>query len=209
MKAYITPLGFDSSQIISLIVKYGIEEGDRIVLIRPRDEMDSRAEATIDAVTNLSRQISSAIEVNIHRVDHRDFEGMVLSFVDLIKITPGQIVANISGGPREIFLAFAVACLSQSGRIYKTTNFSDIDRTLREITLPNITYECDEKSRAVLQDINDNQPTTVTHIAKRLDVSESTISRQVSRLEEIKSIRVLQKGKTKEITISLTGKMLL
>ena len=40
MKTYISLSGFDSSQIVSLIVKYGIEGGDYIVLIRPEEEKD-------------------------------------------------------------------------------------------------------------------------------------------------------------------------
>ena len=38
MKTYISLSGFDTSQILSLIVKYGIEGNDRMVLIRPIDE---------------------------------------------------------------------------------------------------------------------------------------------------------------------------
>ena len=79
MKTYVSLSGFDSSQIVSLIVKYGIEGGDRIILIRPLEEKDARGEMTVQAVRDLSRQISSSIDLQIHRVDHRDFEGMVLS----------------------------------------------------------------------------------------------------------------------------------
>ena len=44
-------------------------------------------------------------------------------------------------------------------------------------------------------------------IAERLSVSESTISRQVARLAEISALDVLACGKTKEVTITLTGKL--
>ncbi|MDD1750513.1 MAG: hypothetical protein LUO89_11640, partial [Methanothrix sp.] len=68
MKSYISLSGFDSSQIVSLIVKYGIEGGDRIILIRPEVELDTRGELTVQAVRDLSRQISSSIDLQIHRV---------------------------------------------------------------------------------------------------------------------------------------------
>jgi CRISPR-associated protein Csa3 len=208
MKTYISLSGFDTSQIVSLIVKYGIEGGDRLILIRPENETDQRGESTIQAVRDLSRQINSSIELQVHRVDHRDFEGMVFSLKNLLENAEGKIVANLSGGPREIFLAFTIACLSQSGKVYKATNFSDIDRKLNEINLPNIASVPDEKQERILKDVLENQPTTITDIAERLSVSESTISRQVTRLTEFKALELNQKGKTKEIRITLTGKLL-
>ena len=209
MKTYISLSGFDTSQILSLIVKYGIERNDKIILIRPMHETDNRGEATIQAVRDLSKQIDSSINVEIHRVDHHDFEGMVLSLANLIKNTSGKVITNISGGPREIFLAFTVACLSQSHRIFKSTNFSDIDRVMNEVMLPNITSDIDEKMKIILNDINENQPTSITEVAGRLNISESTASRQINRLLKRKTIDVVQKGKTKQIQMTMTGMLLL
>lgn len=209
MKTYISSTGFDTSQILSLMVKHGVEGDDRIILIRPEKETDTRGETTIQAVRDLSRQIDSSIRVEIHRVDHQNFESMLLSLIDLIKKTEGEIIANISGGPREIFLAFTIACISQSQRISKTTNYSDVDRMMREIDLPKIVRSLDEKSKAVLRDVRDNQPTTITEISARLNLSESTISRQVGRLVDLDALKVIPEGKKKQIQTTLTGKIFL
>lgn len=209
MKTYVSLSGFDSSQIISLIVKYGVEGGDTIILIRPEVELDTRGELTVQAIRDLSRQIDSSIDLQIHRVDHRDFEGMVVSLKALLEKAEGQVIANLSGGPREIFLAFTIACLSEAGKISKTTNYSDIERSLHEVTLPNITAVLEDRQKLILKDISDNQPTTITDIAKRLSVSESTISRRVARLAKLGALHLVQKGKTKEVRITLTGKILL
>ncbi|MCG7847703.1 MAG: CRISPR-associated CARF protein Csa3 [ANME-2 cluster archaeon] len=209
MKVYISLSGFDTSQILALIVKYGIESNDKIILIRPKHETDDRGENTIQAVKDLSKQIDSNIKVEIHRVEHHDFEGMVMSLIDLIKNTPPDIITNISGGPREIFLAFTLACISQSDKIHKTTNYSDIDRVMKEITLPNIIHILDEKLKEILYDINENQQTTITEIASRLNLSESTVSRQVSKLFKRKALDIVQEGKIKKINVTLTGKVLL
>lgn len=209
MRSYISLSGFDTSQILSLIVKYGIEGNDKIILIRPKHETDDRGETTIQAVRDLSRQIDSNIKVEIHRVDHHDFEDMVISFIDLIKNTPGEIITNISGGPREIFLAFTIACLSQSDKINRTTNYSDIDLVMKEITLPNIIHITDEKLKEILSDINENQPATITEIANRLNISESTASRQIKKLFERKALDIVQEGKSKKIRMTLAGKILL
>ena len=209
MKTYISLSGFDSSQIVSLIVKYGIEGKDRIILIRPEVELDTRGELTVQAIRDLSRQIDSSIDLQIHRVNHRDFEGMVISLKTLLEKAEGQIITNLSGGPREIFLAFTIACLSQSEKIFKTTNYSDIERSLQEITLPNITAVLEDRQKRILKDVSESQPTNISDIAMRLSVSESTVSRQVARLAELRALHVLARGKTKEVRITLTGKILL
>ena len=209
MRTYISLSGFDTSQILSLIVKYGIRADDKIILIRPEDETDTRGETTIHAVQDLSQQIDSSIKVEIHRVDHRDFEEMVLSLTNLIKNAEGEIIANISGGPREIFLAFAISCLAQSQRLYKTTNYSDIDRSMCEINLPRLVKGLDEKSKRVLKDVLINEPATITEIAQRLEVSESTISRQVAKMADLGTLDVSVKGKSKYVRMTLTGRLFL
>ena len=209
MKTYISLSGFDSSQIVSLIVKYGVEGGDTIILIRPEVESDTRGELTVQAIRDLSRQIDSSIDLQIHRVNHLDFEGMVISLKALLERAEGQVIANLSGGSREIFLAFTIACLSEAGKIFKTTNYSDIERRLHEVALPNITAILDDRQKGILKDVSDSQPTTITDIAKRLSVSESTVSRHVARLAELGALHLVQKGKTKEVRITLTGKILL
>lgn len=55
--------------------------------------------------------------------------------------------------------------------------------------------------------MQENEPTSIGEIAERLSVSESTISRQVARLAEISALDVLACGKTKEVKITLTGKL--
>lgn len=209
MKTYISPIGFDSSQLISMIVKYGIEGGDKIVLLRPEDERDKRGELAVQAIRDLSLQIDSSIDLQIHRVDHRDFEGMVLSLRDLLRNSEGRIIVNLSGGPREIFLAFTIACLCVCDRIYKATNFSDIDRSLKEIELPNIKASLDERFLRILRDVEEHQPTSIMDIAKRLNISESSVSRQVAALADLKAVDVIQKGKMKEVRITITGRLFL
>jgi membrane carboxypeptidase/penicillin-binding protein PbpC len=44
---------------------------------------------------------------------------------------------------------------------------------------------------------------------QRLIIFESTISCQVARLAEPKALNITQKGKTKEVRITLTGRILL
>lgn len=209
MKTYISTIGFDISQIISLIVKYGIEKGDRLVFIRPEVENDQRAENTLNEIRRFTNQINHDIRVEIVKVQHKDFEKCIIRLTELIDSTDGEIIANMSGGPRELLIPFVVGCLVKSVKIKKTVIYSDIDRVPREIVLPNVTSVLDEKTKNILLDINQNQPTTITGIAQRTELSESTISRFIHKLDEIGAVFITQKGKIKEIKISLTGNMLL
>ncbi len=209
MKTYISTIGFDISQIISLIVKYGIEKGDRFVLIRPEEENDPRAENTLDEIQKFTNQIHHEIKIEVFRVPHMDFEGCVIKLMNLISSQEGEIIANMSGGPREVLVPFVVACLVNSHKIKKTVSFSDMDRIAREISLPRITNLLDEKTKRILSDISKHQPITITEIAKRTNLSESTISRFISRLADMNAVLIAQKGKIKEISVSFTGNVLL
>ncbi|GFO97623.1 CriSPR-associated DNA-binding protein [groundwater metagenome] len=208
MKTYISTIGFDISQIISLIVKYGIEKGDKLVLIRPEVENDQRVENTLNEIQKFTNQINHNIKIEIFRVPHKDFEKCVTRLTDLINSSEGEIIANISGGPRELLVSFVVACLVKSEKIKRTVSFSDIDRIAREIMLPRITGEIDKKTKTILEDVSKNQPTIITDIAKRTKLSESTISRFISRLLDMDAVLIEQKGKIKEIRLSFTGELL-
>ncbi len=209
MKTYISTIGFDISQIIALIVKYGIEKGDRFVLIRPEEENDKRAENTLNEIQKFANQINSEIKVEVYRVPHKDFEESVIRLIDLIMSEEGEIIANMSGGPREILIPFVVACLINPDKIKKAVTFSDMDRMTREIVLPRIAGDLDEKTKYILSDIFRNQPTTITEIAERTKLSESTISRFISKLADMNAVSIEPKGKKKKITVSFTGNVFL
>ncbi len=209
MKTYISTIGFDISQIISLIVKYGIEKGDKLIFIRPEEENDQRAENTLTEIKKFTNQINRDIKVEIFRVPHKDFEKCVIRLTDLINSSEGEIITNMSGGPRELLVPFVVACLVRSEKVKKTVSYSDIDRVAREIMLPRITGELDKKTKSILDEISKKQPTTITDIAESTKLSESTISRFISKLVDMDAVLIEQKGKTKEIRISFTGELLL
>ncbi|MCK4811936.1 MAG: winged helix-turn-helix transcriptional regulator [Methanosarcinales archaeon] len=232
MKTYISPLGFETTHVISLIVKHGIEKGDRIILLRPIAS-DSRADRAVEDIKDLTGKVDRTITVDVVQIDHHDFSAMMLSLMDLIAsaakpdvqpTTPpttlpaapaplaparGKVIVNLSGGPREILIALTAASIALSELVYKTTNFSDIDRELREIELPHIARTPDEKVRQILGDILKNGPTALTAIAARLGVSESTISRSCAKLADMYMVEITPVGRSKQIALTLSGKVLL
>jgi CRISPR-associated protein Csa3 len=214
MKTYISPLGFETTHIISFIVKHGIGKGDKIILLCP-ETSDSRTDNAIEVIKNLTAQIDSTIIVDIQQIDHHELDKMILFFMKLIRsanpsgVLNDKIMINLSGGPRDILIALTTACITLSESIWKISNFSDIDHELREIQLPYITRTLDKKALQILNDIDKHEPTTPIEVAKRINTSESTISRQCAKLSKMHAIKITPHGRNKQITITLSGKMLL
>jgi CRISPR-associated protein Csa3 len=206
MKTYISLIGFDTSQFFPLIVKYGIERTDKIVLIRSQDECDDKAVRDIE---DIAKKIDESIKVDVYKVNPLDFDSMLLSIIDLLDSTETEIIANISGGSRDIFLAFSIACMTNLEKISKVTNYSEVDRQFREISLPHIVNGLDEKLNILLEDIVKHEPTKASEIADRLQISESTISRNLNKLKELRAIDVNHQGKTNNISTTTTGKIFL
>ncbi len=214
MKTYISPLGFETTHIISLIVKHGIEKNDRIILLRP-NAPDSRADRAVEDIRDLTAKVDRTITVDVAKIDHHDFGVMILRFMDLISsatppaVPTGKVIVNLSGGPREILVALTAASMALPDSIYKTTNWSDIDRELSEIELPHITRTLDKTERQILDDVLKHEPTTITAVAGRIGASESTVSRQSAKLAGLRGIEITPDGRKKQIALTLSGRVLL
>ena len=214
MKTYISPIGFDTTHLLSLLVRFGIESNDSIILIRPVED-DDRSFRAIEEIQELTRKIGDGITIDILKIDHRDFMNMVFTFIRSINKSAGKpgsndkLFVNLSGGPREILIALTTACIASSDKIDMVTSFSDIERNMQIISLPYITNSPDEKEYSLLKDIQKNGPASFADIASRLQISESTISRQCSRLSALQWINVESRGKSKFASISPSGEIMI
>lgn len=209
MKTYVSLLGFDTDHFFPLIVKYGIEKNDRIVLIRPENESEGQGQKAVRRIEDIAKKIDKSIKIDVYKVNYLNFDSMLLSMIDLFESIDTEIIANISGGSRDVFLAFSIACLTQTAKISKVTNYSDVDHELREVSLPHIVNSLDEKLNILLEDIVKHEPTIASEISGRLHISESTISRNLNKLKDLKAIDVDSKGKTNYISATTTGKIFL
>ena len=188
MKTYLSPLGFDTSHILSLIVRCGIEQGDRICLIRPEFGEDARAKRAIENVRVMSQKISSDISVDVLLVDNRSIEFMILALLDEIRrstpphLPDGILTVNLSGGPREVLVALTTATLVLAPRIHQCAIFSDISREIEVYKPPRLPLSIDERGLRILADIAEHGPASISEIARRTGVSESTTSRACAKL---------------------------
>lgn len=213
MIVYITPLGFDTSHVLSLIVKYGIEAGDGIIVLTS-NTVDERAESAFKSVEKMVHTINAGIAIRRIQLDHCDFSGMILACIETIKgilcDTPGaSIIINLSGGPREILVALTVASVSHAPHVTQFTSYSDVSRQLSEIDLPYLTSPIRGRELAVLKDIQDFGPTSISDIAKRLQVSESSASRYCARLLSHGFVDLTTKGKSKCVSVRSSAGVIL
>jgi CRISPR-associated protein Csa3 len=215
MKTYLSPLGFDTSHIISLIARCGIERGDRICLIRPEYGEDARAERAIDDVRVMSQKISGDIKVDVLKIDNCGIEDMILTLMDEIcASTPpflpeGDLIVNLSGGPREVLVALTTATLILSSHIHQCAIFSDITREIETYIPPRLPLMPNERTLQILTDVAMHNPTSISEIAGRIHVSESTASRVCAKLASEDMINVQQEKRSKIVTLQFGGKVML
>lgn len=215
MRTYLSPLGFDTSHVISLIVRCGIERGDRICLIRPEFGKDARADRAIETVREMSQKISGDISVDVLRIDNRNIETMILSLLDEIRAsTPpfrpdGSLIVNLSGGPREVLVALTTATLILAPRIHQCAIFSDIDRETEIHKPPRLPFSIDDRTLQILADVAAHSPTSISEIAGRVQVSESTASRICAKLASEELVHVQQEKRSRVVTLQFSGKIML
>jgi CRISPR-associated protein Csa3 len=213
MKTYISPLGFDTSHILSLIVKYGITAEDEVIILMS-NTLDERAESAYKSVTELIYTIDNRITIKRVLLDHSDFTGMILTcngiIKGILKDNPRtSIIVNLSGGPREILVALTITSISYAQKISCFTSYSDVSRQLSEIDLPHFTSSLQDRELEVLRDIKGFGPTSIADISQRLHISESSISRYCTRLLSNKLIDMTAKGKSKLAKIRPSAEVLL
>jgi len=215
MRTYLSPLGFDTSHIISLIVRCGIERGDRICLVRPKYGEDARADRAIETIREMSQKISSDISVDVLRIDNHNVETMILALLDEIcASTPpshpdGDLIINLSGGPREVLVALTTATLILAPRIHQCAIFSDIERETEIYKPPRLLFSIDERAFVILTDIAAHGPTSISEIAGRMQVSGSTASRVCAKLASEELIHIQQERRSRVVTLQFNGKIML
>lgn len=215
MRIYLSPLGFDPSPIISLVVRSGIERGDRICLIRPETGEDLRADRAIETIRETTQRFSDGINIDVLRVNNRSIESMTLTFLDEIcASTPpylpdSSLTVNLSGGPREVLVALTIATLILAPRIHQCATFSDIERDIEIYELPRLPFSITERKFQVLSDIATHGPSSISEISSRINVSESTGSRVCAKLASRELVKIRQEDRSKIVTLQFGGKIML
>lgn len=208
MRTYVSTIGYHSTRVMRPILNNGIDADDTVVLLRPAVEEDDQSNDAVRDVRQTVRELGPNTTVVTEGIHHDDFETAVLECVEVLEAAEGRLVLNFDGGPREIFLPFAVAALSRPDLIDRTFQFRDTDQKVRELSLPNLVGRipevADDSLRAVAE-LGDDA--TLPTVAEATGKARSTVGRHLDELEGAGLVRTEKVGKTREIRLTLGGRL--
>lgn len=210
MRSYLSPIGYDSTRVTRPVLSHGLDTDDRIIMFRPQLEMDdNRAEAAVRDVRQMITQIEPDVDIQIEEVPHDDFVQAVDDICDIFEQLNGELIVNLSGGARDIFLALSVSTMVHLQRVNSIVTFSDIDGDVREVILPNLLVDTPSASFETLVDIVElDRPVSISELTDRLDIAKSTVTRHLQQLESRELIRTWQEGKSKFAESTFSGRLL-
>jgi len=210
MRTYLSAIGFNSTSVTRPILSHGVDTGDEVVLIRPNQVPDSRAEEAIEDVERLLQEIEPEISLTTEQISHGDFETALLESSDLIRAAEGDRIVSLGGGARDVLLPFAIAATTHVRLLDTVLFFSDLDGPVQEWSLPRLTAAIQETTAATLQIIVDTADgISVPELTDRTGVSKSTVTRHVTALANKGAIETWTDGKTKYAQATITGRLLL
>jgi len=208
VRTYIAPIGYNSTSVTRpVILSRGVEEGDRVVLLRPDGERDDRAAEAIEDVEGLLREIEPKVALTVEEVP-RSFDSCVLACRDYIDAAEGRCVVSLGGGARDILLPFSVAVLTRSDRVDDVLFFSDLDGSVEEWSLPRLTANVSEPARETLTSVVARGEVTLPELTDQLGASKSTITRHIEELNAEGAVESQRQGKVKHVWPTLTGRLL-
>lgn len=209
MNTYLSPIGYDSTRVTRPVLSEGIDEGDQIILLRPaNDEDDNRAMEAIEDVKRIIDQIHPDMNVVKRTISLDSSQTAVLECSELIIGVNDYLVVNFGGGPRELYLPLVTATLAHLDSVDKTLQFSDLDGSVEEISLPRITGDIPDSAAGTLDAIVENQSGIgIPELTEKINTAKSTVSRHVRQLEDVDAVAAEMHGKTKHVKPTFSGKL--
>ncbi len=210
MRTYLSTIGFNSTSVTRPLLSHGINPGDEVVLIRPTQESDTRAEEAIGDVERLLQEIEPEVSFTIEQITHDDFSTALLECSDLIWAAKGDRIVSLGGGARDVLLPFAIAATTHVRLLSTVFFFSDLDGGIREWSLPRLTAPIQETTVPTLRAIvNVESGISIPDLTNRTGSSKSTVTRHVTALADENAIETWTEGKTKFAKATITGHLLL
>lgn len=211
MRTYVSTLGFHETRVTRPILKRGIDRGDEVVIVRPAENADDdRAAEALDGVETFLNEIEPDVSFAVEGVAHDDFGDALLACSDVLRAAEGSVVVNFGGGAREVLLPLATATLAHLDRVETVLFFRDLDHSVQEWTLPDLTANPPAKTLETLQLLATVEgPVSISELASHSDAAKSTVGRHVADLADSEAVRTTTTGKTKQVELTLTGELLL
>jgi len=198
--ALILTLGFDEKFCYRAILRHGIKEGDKIILLTAG--LVDRVKKAYEWIKTFVER-SYDVEVRLVQIDVKDFIKAIRDVMNTLdEFKDYNLIVNLSGGMRALAITVLLALMIKSMRNVRLEieleDFSgliEIPQNLLRIheIRQNLTEEKIEILKLIAQGLRD-----VKSLSKTLKRDVSTIRRHISSLEELGLI-VVERRKPLEV----------
>lgn len=211
MRTYVSTLGFHETRVTRPVIKHGIDDGDRVVLVRPETEGNTdRAQDAVGYVEDMVEEIAPGASVTTERVDTNEFTTTVLQCSDVLNAVDDgrELILNFGGGAREVLLPFMIAAVLHAPNVDDAFQYTDVDQEVRKVSVPNLTAQIPRSAVATFDLIADlNGDIALPGLARKSAQSKSTVSRHVDNLAGVGVVDTRFENNTKYVSLSQTGRL--
>jgi len=186
--ALLLTLGFDEKFCYRAILRHGISEGDKIVLVTAK--IVNRVKKAYDWIKTFVNTSYSNVEMKLIELNVEDTIGSIKKVLEILEELEGyHIVINLSGGMRILSFIVLLSLLFKEIRNavieIELEDFSGVVRIpVILLTLPSIKEKLGEEKIKILKTIRDGK-NNVKSIAEYLNKDRSTIRRHISSLKKL------------------------
>jgi len=186
--ALLLTLGFDEKFCYRAILRHGISEGDKIVLVTAK--IVNRVKKAYDWIKTFVNTSYSNVEMKLIELNVEDTIGSIKKVLEILEELEGyHIVINLSGGMRILSFIVLLSLLFKEIRNavieIELEDFSGVVRIpVILLTLPSIKEKLGEEKIKILKAIRDGK-NNVKSIAEYLNKDQSTIRRHISSLKKL------------------------
>lgn len=212
MRTYVSTLGFHETRVTRPVIKNGLDDGDRIVLVRPAEEGNTdRATDAVGYVKDMVEEIEPGATVTVERVDTTEFTTAVLQSSDILSaIDPErELNVNFGGGAREVLLPLLIAAVLHAPLVDQAFQYTDVDQEVQALPVPNLTTQIPSNAVDTFELIATiGEEVTLPDLAAESERSKSTIGRHVEALAESGVVTTRMEANTKYVICSQTGRLM-
>jgi CRISPR-associated protein Csa3 len=212
MRTYISPIGYDTRRVTRPVINRGLDSEDELVLLRPGGETDTeRATQTIADVEQFLQEIEPNYRQRVEHVVTDSFEETVRDCCQIVSDVGDdrEIVVSLGGGARDILLPLTVAALVYARRIDAALFFSDLDNSVQEWTLPDLTARISDRAFRTFEVIVEADGwLSLSTITEETEQSKSTVIRHVNDLESSNVVVADTSEKAKRVRATFSGELL-
>lgn len=212
MRTYVSPIGYDTRRVTRPVINTGLGSEDRVVLLRPDEEADTeRASQAVADVRQFLQEIEPDADCNVVHVSTDSFEETVSGCCTILADVADEreTVVSLGGGARDVLLPLTIASLVFARRIDRALFFSDLDGTVLEWPLPDLTARVPERTGETFETIvTADDWLTLSAIAAETGQSKSTVIRHVNDLQDAGVVETDTSEKAKRVRSAFSGELL-